>query len=283
MPIAAITGGISAFGAYKASKAAKKAGQISTGQLADTRKQGDLLNETARMQQAAGQPFLAGGQQTFAGGQKTFDQGTRMQQGAALNPDFEQAAGYYRNILGGDRAAASGALAPDVAAITDNYRGAERSANANLRGGQRSLALSELNRDRVGKVSGLRAGLRPGAAAALSDIGRFRVGAGQGQSQLGLGQGALGLDQARVGANLLTGSAQTQGTVYGGQQNLFNTLNNNTQQANAYANQAGSAFGNTLIGLIGGMRGGGSPSPLVNQAPTPTYTPFHPGVTQVRP
>lgn len=273
MPIGAITAGLSGFGAYKASRAASKANKAAQGQLGETKQQGNLLNETARMQQEAGKPFLSGGQ-------RSVEQGQRMVSGSALNPDFEQAAGYYRNILSGDRAAAAGALAPDIAAITENYRGAERNAQSTLRGGQRDLALAELNRDRVGKTAGLRAQLRPGAAAALSDIGRFRVGAGQAQQ-------GMGLNQAQVGANLLTGSAQTQGTVYGGMQNLYGIQNQNAQQAAAYANQAGSAFGNTLIGLLGSIpglgKGGGGrvPSPaasLPGYGQT-IYSPIIPGST----
>lgn len=263
MPVAAIAGGSAIWSGYQAHKAGKRADK----QLAGAEEQRGLLNETARAQRAASQPFFTGGAKTFDAGQRTFNQGMQQAQGrGALNPDFEQAAGYYRNILSGDRAAASGALAPDVAAITENYRGAESNARAHLRGGQRDLALSELNRDRVGKTAGLRATLRPGAAASLSDIGKFRVGAGQANAGLGLQQSGLGLGQSQLGASLLNASGATQGTVFGGQQNLYNIANQNAQQAGAYANQAGSAFGNILIDILrnraktGGTTGGGGAS-----------------------
>ena len=240
MPVVAtiaIAGGSAAWQGYQSHKANKQAA-----------KQGEMLNENARIQQAAGRPLLAQGQRTMMGPGA----------GGALNPDFEQSAGYFRNILSGDRAAAAGALAPDIAAITDNYRGAERSAQANLRGGTRDLAMAELNRDRVGKTAGLRAALRPGAATALGDIGRFRT--------------TTGLNQVNQGAGLLAGAVPPLSNVYSG-------LSNNAMQQGAYANQAGSAFGNILIDILKGQQ----KSPVATTPWSPPYSPYPTAPPRVTP
>ena len=78
------------------------------------------------------------------------------------------------------------ATAGPRAAITDIYRGAERGLErSNVRGAQRDVAKSELNRGRASQIAGLTTGVQPMAAQALAGLGGS-------QSELGgrmMGQG----------------------------------------------------------------------------------------------
>lgn len=79
---------------------------------------------------------------------------------------------YYSALLGGDRAKMALATAGPRASITDNYRGAERGLErSGVRGAVGDLAKAELSRDRAGQIASLTAGVQPGAAGALTNIG----------------------------------------------------------------------------------------------------------------
>lgn len=105
------------------------------------------------------------------------------QQGQTLTgmgmPALQKSLGYYSTLLGGNRAAMSLATAAPRAAITDTYRGAERNLEySGVRGAARESAVADLARDKAGNISRLTAGVQPGAAGALADIGSNLTGQG---------------------------------------------------------------------------------------------------------
>lgn len=93
-----------------------------------------------------------------------------------------RATSYYETLLGrGGRGAMESAVAPAAESISDLYGGVSRSLEgSNVRGGVRDLALAEAEREKRGRISRLTAGVQPGAAAALGDIGRFQTASGIG-------------------------------------------------------------------------------------------------------
>lgn len=115
------------------------------------------------------------------------------QQGAATYGMGRAALGgatnYYQRLLGGDKSQLAQAVAPERAALTDTYRGAERGLDrTGAQGAARDIASADLNRDRAGKIGALVSGVRPGAAAALGNLGQAGV-----QMGIGATQGAGGI------------------------------------------------------------------------------------------
>lgn len=99
-------------------------------------------------------------------------------QTAALGtPLMGRAASYYDTLLRGSRSDLAMATAPERAAVTDVYRGAERNLErSGVRGANRDVAKAELGREQASRIAGLTTGVRPGAAAALNQIGQFNTG-----------------------------------------------------------------------------------------------------------
>jgi hypothetical protein len=159
---------ISAYSAYKNSKAAGKAGKAQEG----------LLNEQA-----------ASARQGREIGTGLVKQGM---------PATSSALSYYSKLLQGNRAMMSQATAGANRQITDVYRGAERGLERQgVRGGERQTALAELNRDRAASIAGLTTGQQGGAASALADIGGQMTSQGisgisGAASQFGSGANAYG-------------------------------------------------------------------------------------------
>ncbi len=86
-------------------------------------------------------------------------------------PGLRQASNYYSTLLNGNRAQMRLATAAPTAAITSQYRGAERGLERmGVRGGERATAMAELNRDRVAAIAGQTTGVQPMAAGALGDL-----------------------------------------------------------------------------------------------------------------
>lgn len=163
-----------------------------------------------KQQQAQFTPLIQG--QTALAGQAA-------QQGRQLfgfgGQQLGAAAGYYNTLLNGNRAAMTQAVQPEIAGITDVYRGAERSLErSGVQGAARDVAQGDLARDRAGRIAGLVGGVRPMAAGALGQMGQFGIQAGQqGTQQAG-----------NMLANLMSGitGAQQQGLEaqkYGDEQN----------------------------------------------------------------
>lgn len=115
---------------------------------------------------------MAGGMNS-AGNLNQFAQ----QQAGFGQPLQASAAGYYQKLLNGDRASLRGAIAPEVAGITETYRGAEKNLErSGVRGAQRDVAKAEIGRDRAGKIAGLLTGQRAAAAGSLGEMGNTAVG-----------------------------------------------------------------------------------------------------------
>lgn len=126
---------------------------------------------------------------------------------------FEAPFNYYSNILAGDPAATSAAIAPDVANIDKVFGGAEKSVGQGAaRGGFRSASMAELPFQKAGSISESVLKQRGGAAAALTQISQMI--AALGASQEGLGAGLLGATEqgqlARRGQNLQEDQKWTQ-------------------------------------------------------------------------
>lgn len=140
-------------------------------------------------------------------------------QGASLfgtgAPLLAQAASYYQRLLGNDVATVNQAVAPQRAALTEAYSGAEKGLEAGpLRGGARDYARADLSRQKVGQIGML----VPNAInQAVPEAGRLGLGAavaGQAGTQAagglystltGQGEGARQFDTEqgyRLGTNI---------------------------------------------------------------------------------
>lgn len=153
-----------------------------------------------------------------------------------------RATSYYETLLGrGGRGAMESAVAPAAESISDLYGGVSKSLEgSNVRGGVRDMALAEAEREKRGKISRLTAGVQPGAASALGDIGKF---------QTGTGVGATGAS-AGIYSDLLGKGLQSRGLGLTGR-----------LEGEKARGQTGSDIGNMLFTLLAsgaGKSGGGS-------------------------
>ncbi len=147
---------------------------------------------------------------------------------------------YFQQLLSGNSAATSQALAPDINRIRQQNQGILQSTNSLApRGAGRSGALFNLPFQNSANVSGLFNQARPAAAQGLTGIGGLL-------GQLGLGSGSLGANYFNTGTNAA---------------GLLGNMGNILQQQQ---NQAGGAFGgllgglgNQLGGILKGLGGGG--------------------------
>src|SRR5262245_51150793 len=132
--------------------AALGAGQLGLGLLAN-RQAGQQAQQAQRQYQAAAQPV----RQTA--GQLT-GMGTNLFQNYGL-PYFGQGAGYFSKLLGaGGRNAMQAAVAPAAANITELTEGAKRSIAPGDRSGTAALQRAELDRQKVGQIGRLTAGVQ---------------------------------------------------------------------------------------------------------------------------
>ncbi len=181
---------------------------------------------------------LRGGQQAgqaLAGmGSGLYGTGTGMV--AQGQTTLAQPTNYYQKLLGGNRALATQAVAAPRAAISDVYRGAERSLErSGVRGAARDVASADMARQRAGQISSLITGVQPGAAAALTSIGETQTG--QGGALAGTGVQATGASGSLF-ANLLG-----QGSA-------------NRQYARGEGEKAGKSFGGLIFDMLSGVGGG---------------------------
>lgn len=122
------------------------------------------------------QMALASGQQTAA---RTGQNANQLFANAM--PAVGNATNYYQTLLSGGRGARRAATAGEAADIGSAYKGADTAVGKSyMQGGERNAALAENARQRVGAVSKLTTGVRPGAAQGLAAIGSNLIGqAGQ--------------------------------------------------------------------------------------------------------
>lgn len=170
-----------------------KGGSLLGGWLAGRKAEKSAMQRSPEEQQAlTGAQGAAGllgryGGQLFGAGQQTLGQGVG-QLGTAGN--------YWDTLLRGSRAAMAQATAGPRAALTEQYRGAERGLErSGLRGAVKDLASANLSRQRAGQIAGLTTGVQPAAAQGLADIGS-QLG------NLGLNTTQLGLGSTEAGANI---------------------------------------------------------------------------------
>lgn len=165
MAAAAIGPTISAAGSIGAGLlnffSAKKSGKPGKDEAAATRTQTDASNELS----TSGRDLTAYGM-----------------------PKLQQAGNYFSTLAGGNRAATTQALAPEVEQINDVYGGTQRTLARFLRGPDRDYQMGELSRQRAGSIGSLFTGARERGVAGLVRLGEFGVGQGT-----ALKQGAAGI------------------------------------------------------------------------------------------
>lgn len=202
---------------------------------------GKRATQAAQQRSPEEQQALQGGQaagSALAGqGTNLFGTGTGMM--TTGQQTLAQPTNYYQKLLGGNRALQTQAISAPRGAISDVYRGAERSLEkGGVRGAERDVQQGELSRQRAGQISSLITGVQPSAAQALTGIGQQQVQSGAGIA----GQG--------VGATGQSG-------------NLFAALLGQGAQNRMYARQegekAGGGFGSILFDILKGVgsKGGG--------------------------
>jgi len=134
-------------------------------------------------------------------------------------PYYQQAAGYYGTLLGGNRAALGQQMMPERQGINDAYAGAQtRLDRSGVQGGVRDQAIANMNREKAGRYATLLGSARSGAAGSLASMSSGAVNAGQ---------------------SGLAGAMNTQGQI--SQTGLYNR---------AYGNQQGLAAGQSAADMI---------------------------------
>lgn len=159
---------------------------------------------------------------------------------------------YYRGILSGGTGRFAGAIAPEVGAINQLYRGATSSLDrGGVRGANREVAEADLARERASRSAGLIMSLRPGAAAALTDV------AGQ-RTQAGLARAGLGASLYGQGGDLMSRAAGPLAALYGGELERMRI-----QQENAGG--IGRSMGSFLFDLLRTGAGGTASGSVLNK------------------
>jgi hypothetical protein len=172
------------------------------------------------------------------------------QQFKLAGPALSAGMGYYSKILGGDRAAVQGAIAPDVAGVNTAYEGTQKYLDQQgVRGGARDNAVAENERQRVGQVGMLPFMARQGAAANLT--------------QSGLALNSQG-NQALSAASGATSAAGGQAYNFGNQQ--FGQGQVRGGQIADMGGNVAKLFAQWMQGRGGGQTPAGSPAPTNTSA-----------------
>jgi hypothetical protein len=156
-------------------------------------------------------------------------------------PNIGRAFDYYGRLVGGDRAALRGAVAPEMADINDAYKGANAAITRGyLQGGERNQALAENARAGAGKIASLVSGVRPMAAEALSRLGPSVASVGQqGQYLAGiLNQGVLqqGFQNRLLGQQAGQAAAANWGNLFA---RLSSALSSTTKKGSTAGSDTG--------------------------------------------
>lgn len=173
---------------------------------------------------------------------------------------------YYRALIGGNRAALQGAVAPERQQINATYEGAEEGAKR-MRGPARDRALAKLRLQKAGQVGTLPYTARRDAAAAAGNLAQSQTGAAA-----SIYARALDSSDARDRARLNDIRTREGLQLEGARVNLANKENQR---------QSGGGFGNLFYDLISGIGGKkGLGGGAVNGLP---IVPFQPTVPMNRP
>lgn len=175
-------------------------------------------------------------------------------------PQVQSTIDYYRTLMDGSRAARMNAVSGEAQDVAQAYAGADAAADRNLQGGEREQAKAENARARAGQIARLTTGVRPGAAAALGQMGTGLVGAA-GQFQ--------GSAADITGSLLGNETANRQGAFAAGEDAATTTSENMGKLFGSLAGAAGTwgkagggykpnaqATGSSIVGFNGMKRGG---------------------------
>lgn len=105
-------------------------------------------------------------------------------------PKLQQAGNYFSTLAGGNRAATSQALAPEVENINAMYGNTQRTLSRFLRGPDRDYQFGELARERSGKLGSLFRDARDKGVSGLVNLGQY--GMGQSAANFGAAAGVFG-------------------------------------------------------------------------------------------
>lgn len=199
---------------------------------------GGLTGISDALQKAGGDARTFGGG-ILAGGLAGADRGGRT---------LDAPENYYRGILSGGSGRFASAIAPEVGAITQLYRGATSSLDRNnVRGANREVAEADLARERAARTSGLIMSLRPGAADALTEIGGQRT-------QAGLARAGLGASIYGQGGDLMARAAGPLAALYSGEMERMRLAQ---ESAGGIGKSMGSFIFDLLRSGAGAAAGGG--------------------------
>lgn len=199
---------------------------LGTGSSNDQKQSNNLLNYNAQAATPASQGAQASGNSSL---------NTGMQYLNSFSNTLAAPTNYFQNLLSGNKAQTTAALAPDINRINDQNTGTLQSTSTlTPRGGGRSSTLFNLPFAGTTQTAGLYNGARAGAAQGLTGI------AGE-QGQVGTQTGTLGANLLNTGANYLN-AGTTAASDLGGQAGQ-----QRQQSANAF-----SSLGQGVYGLLTG-------------------------------
>lgn len=157
---------------------------------------------------------------------------------------------FYEQLLSGNPAAVTQALAPTATNLAPIYAGATNQASQGLPvGGFRAAELANLPFAQAQQVGNAALGLQPAAAQALAGLGGEQAQIGQGLAGTGLGLSGQGLSAIQAAMQGALGKQQVNqqaGSVFG-----------DIMQALGVAGNVAGGIG----GLLGGLGGGVSDVP----------------------
>jgi hypothetical protein len=116
-------------------------------------------------------------------------------------PGLVQATNFYENLASGDPGAIMRAIAPTAQAASQAATGARSNIMANAPpGGEKNLALEQVDRDRAAQIAKTSSGASLGAENALAKLGTTGVGLSTSESGAAVGAagGLAGMGQLRI-------------------------------------------------------------------------------------
>jgi len=152
-------------------------------------------------------------------------------------PAIQKAMQYYTQLASGNRGQIGSAIAPDLAAMNETYKGAQSSIQNNTTGATREASLAKMAQQKAGQ-----AGLMP-MQARQNAIGQL---------------GNMGME---LNNNVLGAYGQMGSNLYG-MSSAYGQMANMQNQRNQGWSQLGQNLGNIWLPMLLGNRGGGTqPNP----------------------
>lgn len=209
----------------------------------DQKQSNNLLNFNAQQATPAYQNSISQGNKAIQSGQQAL--GTGMNFLHQFSNTLGAPTNYFQNILSGNNANTTSALAPEISKIGGNLNQTMQStAQLAPRGGGRSSMLFNLPYQAASQTAGVYNQARPQAANALTGIAGQLGSVGLGQEGVGTSLYGTGGSLFNSGANFMQAGNQAAGT-FGNQA---------AQQAEA-KRQAGGAGGGFLGNILGNTLG----------------------------